>query len=184
MTARRSLSVLCGLLAIPVVAAWNRLQRARESGIDPDPGDAEPRITEHERGWRTYLRGFDAHHGPDGHPAARPADGSLWRGLRLWVGSSFLRGYTLGNDVYVCPSTPRIVRIHQAGHTPAFGDAFEPLADERREDGGLPDEPLSTMDVMLPGSFPHTFLRFRDPRGLGGAYRVWLQDGVVARVSE
>lgn len=193
-----------GLLALPLVAAWNRLVTALspvpEAGTAADPasgaaavavGDSasgsapdDPAIVEHERGWLAYLRGFDAHHGPDGSPDGTPADGSLLRGLRCWVDSDFLRGYTLGNDVYVLRSAPAIVRIHQAGHAPAFGAVFAPLAGEYRDDGGLPDEPLHTLDVMLPGDFPHTFLRLQDSRGLRGLYRDWVQSGRIERVEE
>lgn len=199
-----------GLLALPLVAAWNGLVTALSpvpeartsadpasgaaattpaSGApagDPDSGAsaADPAIVEHERGWLAYLRGFDAHHGPDGSPDGTPAGGSLVRGLHCWFDSDFLRGYTLGNDVYVLRGAPAIVRIHQAGHAPAFGAVFAPLADEYRDDGGLPDEPLRTLDVMLPGDFPHTFLRLRDSRGLGGLYRDWVRSGRIERVSE
>lgn len=176
--------ILVGLLAIPVVALWNRLVTARSPVPEAGRATTDAAVTEHERGWVDYLRGFDAHHGPEGSPDARPAEGSLRRGLRLWVEADFLRGYTLGDDVYVLRGTPTVVRIHQAGHTPTFGAVFEPLADEYRSDGGLPDEPLHTLDVMLPGEFPHTLLRLRDRRGLRGAYRAWLHDGRIDRVRE
>ncbi|QPV63936.1 hypothetical protein I7X12_04700 [Halosimplex litoreum] len=194
---RTLLLTAVGLLAVPVVAGWNWVVGARApvvpTGRSPsaesDPpaadGSAEaPAVIEHERSWPDYLRGFDAHHGPAGSIDAGPAEGSLLRGLRLWVGSRFLRGYTLGNDVYVTPRAPTVVRVHQAGHTPEFGAAFDPLAGDRRENGGLPDEPLRTADVMLPGGGPHVLLRLRDPRGLAGAYRAWLHDGHLERVAE
>ncbi|WP_436909640.1 hypothetical protein [Halosimplex marinum] len=199
-TVRALLLTAVGLLAVPVVAGWNRLVTARApvppAGTSPtaDPSASEPAtdtsatdapaVTEHERAWPDYLRGFDAHHGPAGSADAGPGEGSLLRGVRLWVESDFLRGYTLGDDVYVVARAPTVVRVHQAGHTPEFGAAFDPLAADYREDGGLPDEPLRTADVMLPGTFPHTLLRLRDPRGLRGAYRAWLHDGHLERVAE
>ncbi|WP_415380854.1 hypothetical protein [Halosimplex sp. TS25] len=193
-SARALLLTAVGLLAVPVVVAWNRLVTTR-APVPPagqstggqsatDPPATDPVVTEHERSWPDYLRGFDAHHGPDGSPDADPEDGSLFRGVRLWVESDFLRGYTLGNDVYVPPRAPTVVRVHQAGHTPEFGAVFDPLAGDPRSDGGLPDEPLRTADVMLPGGFPHTFVRLRDPRGLRGAYRAWLHNGHLQRVAE
>ncbi|WP_135364379.1 hypothetical protein [Halosimplex halophilum] len=199
-TVRALLLTAVGLLAVPVVAAWNRVVTAREpvppagssptaSGPATDTSAADhstdaPAVTEHERSWPDYLRGFDAHHSPEGSADAGPDEGSLFRGVRLWVESDFLRGYTLGDDVYVVPRAPTVVRVHQAGHTPEFGAAFDPLAADYRGDGGLPDEPLHTADVMLPGKFPHTFLRLRDPRGLRGAYRAWLHDGHLERVAD
>lgn len=178
--------IAVALLAIPLLSLWNALVTARSSSGAPGPADPdrEPRIVEHERRWRTYIQGFHVHHGDDATPGESPADGDFWEGLRLWLDSRFLRGYTIGNDVYLCPRTPERIRVHQAGHTPAFGDMFEPLSGDYRADGGLPDEPLRTLDVMLPGDFPHTFLRVRDPRGLTGAYRAWLHDGSIRRVSE
>lgn len=182
---QRWLLAAAGVVAVPVVALWNRVVTWRERPL-PRPGvsSRDPRVVEHVRGWRTYLRGFDAHFGPDGHPDGSPDDGDLVVGLARWAGSRFLRGYTLGNHVYLCPATPRTVRVHQAGHTPAFGGVFEPLVAESRDDDGLPDEPLRTFDVMLPGDFPHTFLRLTDRRGLGGAYRAWYLDGWIQRVPE
>ncbi|MFB6354335.1 MAG: hypothetical protein ABEJ92_09635 [Halobacteriales archaeon] len=173
-----------GAVAVPVVALWNRLLSWRDR---PFPGaegasPADPDIVEHVRGWRSYLRGFDAHFGPEGHPDRPPAAGALVDGLARWAASRFLRGYTLGDDVYVCPLTPLTVRVHQAGHTAAFGEVFEPLAGDYRADGGLPDEPLRTVDVMLPGAFPHTFLRLTDRRGLAETYRAWCRDGRIRRV--
>ena len=52
---------------------------------------------------------------------------------------------------------------------------------DRRADGGLDDEPLRTLDVMLPGAFPDTLLRLRDPRGLGETYDRWLREGRIRR---
>lgn len=164
---------MIGIVGVIVVAVWHRLL----PGVVGPSGSAtdreEPRIVEHERAWGPYLRGFDTHHGS--------GEGSLRFGLARWVKSGFLRGYTLGNDVYVCPRTPLAVRVHQAGHTPAFGAAFDPIHRPRRADGGLPDEPLRSLDVMLPGGLPHTFLRLRDRRGLRAAYRAWLEDGRIRR---
>ena len=176
---------LVGLVAVVVVHGWNRLVRTRDRPVPTAGGTVDhPRIVEHERGWRTFLRGFDAHHGPDGGPDRSPAEGRLWRGLAAWVASGLLRGYTVGNDVYLCPHTPLAVRVHQVGHTPAMGELFDPIVRERRPDGGLPDEPLRTLDVMLPGGLPHTFLRLTDRRGLRGAYRAWRFDGRIDRVRE
>lgn len=183
---RRWLLAAVGAIAVPVVALWNRLLVRRDRPLPPagDSQSTDSDIVEHVRGWRAYLRGFDAHFGPDGHPDRPPAGGDLVDGLARWTASRFLRGYTLGADVYVCPNTPLTVRVHQAGHTPAFGEAFEPLVGDYREDGGLPDEPLRTVDVMLPGDFPHTFLRLTDRRGLAEAYRAWCRDGRIRRVRE
>ena len=187
MAPRRLLLAAVGLLALPAVALWNRAMRRRERPLprDTDPA-AEPVVVEHVRDWATYLRGFDAHHGPSGSPdpTVDPAAGDLRSGLATWVEHRCLRGYTIGAHVYVCPDAPRVVRVHQAGHAPAFGEVFEPLAAEERDDGGLPDEPLHTLDVMLPGAFPHTFLRRTDRRGLAGAYRAWFHDGRLERVHE
>lgn len=182
---RHWLLAAAGAVAVPVVAIWNWLLVRSERSHSPTIDSAvEPEIIEHERSWWTYLRGFDAHHGPDGHPDGSPDDGEVIAGLARWASSRFLRGYTLGNHVYLCPATPRVVRVHQAGHTPAFGEVFEPLGGEPRDDGGLPDEPLRTVDVMLPGNFPHTFLRLTDRRGLTGAYHAWYHSGHIRRVQE
>lgn len=182
---RRSLLAAVGLVAVPVVTLWNRAMTWRESPLSrPADSEDDARVVEHVRDWRTYLRGVDVHFGPREDPQRSPADGDIATGLARWVGSRFLRGYTRGNHVYLCPATPRPVRVHQAGHTPAFGDVFEPLAAGYRDDGGLPDEPLWTFDVMLPGDFPHTFLRLTDRRGLTGAYEAWLRDGRIRRVRE
>lgn len=181
---RRWLLAAVGAVALPVVALWNRLLTWRTAPLpEPEPRP-DARVVEHVRGWRAYLRGFDAHHGPDGRPDRPPREGDLVAGLARWAGSRFLRGYTIGNDVYVASDTPRKVRVHQAGHTPSFGEVFEPLAADSRDDGGLPDEPLLTLDVMLPGDVPHTFLRLTDRRGLAGAYRSWYRDGRLVRVRE
>lgn len=166
------------LAALLAIAAWNAvLARVR-----PEPAVAavdDPDLVEHERTWGEYLRGFHAHHGDAA--GDRPEDGSLREGLLCWRASSYLRGYTLGDDVYLCPNAPRVLRVHQAGHAPSFGGQFEPLRKPRREDGGLDDEPLSTLDVMMPGRFPHTLLRLRDSRGLAATYEAWLADGRIER---
>lgn len=181
----RRTKLAAGLLAVGLLSLWNRIVQLRGGRFDRnDSAVDDPVLTEHERSWRSYLRGFHAHHGAAGSLDRDPTDGRLVEGLLLWVESSFLRGYTIGNDVYLCPRTPRAVRVHQAGHTPSFGDVFEPIAGEYREDGGLPDEPLRTFDVMLPGDVPHTFLRLTDRRGLGGAYRAWDHEGRIRRVRE
>ncbi|RDI69998.1 hypothetical protein DWB78_15305 [Halopelagius longus] len=138
---------------------------------------------EYELDWYRYLKAFDAHHGAGGSPERDVRSGSFLRGLRVWIGTRFLRGYTLGDEVYVCPNAPRVLRVHQAGHAPSFGSEFPPLVRPRREDGGLEDAPVYTLDVMLPGAFPHTFLRLRDSRNLTGAYETWLRDGRIARVT-
>jgi hypothetical protein len=52
----------------------------------------------------------------------------------------------------------------------SFDRTSRTLSRARRPDGGPPDEPLRTLDAMLPGRFPHTPLRLRDPRGLGETY--------------
>lgn len=174
------LRVAAALGAIAVLTGWNALVRYRE---DPTPvGDSAdpPIVVERERGWVSYVRGYHVHHGS----GDASAGGSFWRGLVRWSEGGFLRGYTIGDGVYLCPNAPRVVRVHQAGHAPSFGAAFEPLAEPLRDDGGLPDEPLRTLDVMLPGAFPHTFLRLTDRRGLAGAYRVRLADGRIRRVRD
>lgn len=182
----RPLRLAAGLVGIVVVTLWNRAVSFGSGTLPRGPAAAEGEraVIEHERGWRTYLRGFHAHHGEGGNPDRPPKSGDLWRGLDLWVGSRFLRGYTLGDDIYLCPGAPLPVRVHQTGHTPAFGAAFEPIRGDRRDDGGLPDEPLWTFDVMLPGDFPHTFLRLSDRRGLREGYREWRFEGRIARVVE
>lgn len=171
------------LLALACIALWNRLVSRYESLPEPTMTATNSAVIEHERNWYDYVRGFHAHHGngPRRTNGDHPEHGSFWTGLACWYESNCLRGYTLGDDVYVCPDAPRIVRVHQAGHAPSFGAAFEPLCMERRPDGGLEDEPLLTLDVMLPGRFPHTLLRFRDPRGLDETYGEWIQDGRIAR---
>jgi hypothetical protein len=191
----RQLRIAAAVVALLVFHVWHallRIARPRpESSGAPvaTDGGSEPAVVEHERGWYDYLRGFHAHHGdPEsyGVPAAPgdgPEHGDFWHGLDAWWQSNCLRGYTLGDDVYVCPGTPRVVRVHQAGHAPSFGGEFPTLADERRENGGLPDEPLRTLDVMLPGRFPHTCCRLRDERGLRERYGEWLSDGRIRRLS-
>lgn len=165
-------------LALVAVAAWHavlaRVADRREATVDPDAA-----VVEHERNWYDYLRGLHAHHGDV--EGDLPEHGDFRTGLRLWAERNYLRGYTLGDDVYVCPGTPRVVRVHQAGHAPSFGRAFDTLRRERRADGGLEDEPLRTLDVMMPGRFPHTLLRVRDPRGLTGTYEEWVAEGRIAR---
>lgn len=173
----RSVRLAAALAALLAIAAWNALlARVRP---EPEATSDDPDLVEHERSWGDYLRGFHAHHGDA--PGARPEDGSLRAGLLCWQASSYLRGYTLGDDVYLCPDAPRVLRVHQAGHAPSFGSQFELLRRPRRDDGGLDDEPLSTLDVMMPGRFPHTLLRLRDPRGLADTYEEWLADGRIAR---
>lgn len=170
-----------GLVAVVAIACWNAAvtRVIGDDAVEPPDADVDTEVVEHGRNWYDYLRGFDAHHG-DG-AGDHPEHGSVRRGLERWLASGCLRGYTLGDHTYVCSNAPRVLRVHQAGHTPAFGDAFEPLRAERRADGGLPDEPLRTLDVMLPGAVPHTLLRLRDPRGLGETYNDWLREGRIAR---
>ena len=182
----RALHTATALAALAAIAAWNallaRIRGREEPPPGADAGDAD--LVEHERNWYDYLRGFHAHHGSvDGEepPGDHPEHGSLWAGLLRWRASGYLRGYTLGDDVYLAPNAPRVLRVHQAGHAPTFGAMFDPLRGKRRDDGGLPDEPLRTLDVMLPGGFPHTLVRLRDPRGLGDAYDEWLAAGRIAR---
>lgn len=166
------------------MAVWHAPIRAISGGVEPvdPPIDAAPEIVEHERGWIDYVRGFDARFGKG--LGNDPANGEFWRGLAVWLDHRLLRGYTDGDRVYVCPDAPRVLRVHQAGHTPAFGAVFEPLAGDYRPDGGLPDEPLRTFDVMLPGDFPHTFLRLTDRRDLGATYDDWVSRGRIRRTSE
>lgn len=171
------LRVPIALLCLLAVDLWNRLvARGVTRGGQSEADD--PDVVEHERNWYDYLRGFHAHHGDaDGD---HPEHGSFWTGLVLWYETRCLRGYTHGDDVYLCPNVPRVVRVHQAGHAPSFGAAFEPLRTERRPDGGLDDEPLRTLNVMMPGRFPHTLLRLRDPRGLDETYEEWRRTGRLA----
>lgn len=178
------LAVLAGLVALPVMALWNRLATIAETPLPREPTYGEPRVIEHERDWMTYIRGYDAHNGPGGSPEAPPSEGRFWRGLAVWAEGQWMRGYTKGKHVYLCPDAPRIVRVHQAAHAPAFGAVFDPLRTEPRENGGLPDEPLATFDVMLPGRFPHSLLRATDRRGIGGAYAAWVHDRAIRRVRE
>jgi hypothetical protein len=196
----RRLRIAAAVVALLGIHAWHALLRiarrrsdrsSRPERADPSaPEDArdDAAVVEHERGWYDYLRGFHAHHGdrasygvPEA-PGDHPEHGDLRHGLDVWWQSNCLRGYTLGDDVYVCPGTPRTVRVHQAGHAPSFGARFQPMARERREGGGLPDEPLRTLDVMLPGGLPHTLCRLRDQRGLGEAYDEWLREGRIGRL--
>ena len=176
-----ALRLACGLVAVAALAFWNAAVR-RVAGDDtagPIESAVDPAVVEHERNWYDYLRGFDAHHGDvDG---SHPEHGSVRRGLELWLASGCPRGYTRGDHTYVCANAPRVLRVHQAGHAPAFGGEFDPLRTVRRPDGGLADEPLRTLDVMLPGAVPHTLLRLRDPRGLGETYDAWLRDGRIVR---
>lgn len=176
-----------GLLAIALLACWNAFVAGlagtggRDEGSD-GPGSADAAIAEHERNWYDYIRGFHVHHGDVDAETDSPEHGSFRTGLDLWLDSGCLRGYTLGDDTYVCSRAPRVLRVHQAGHAPSFGRQFEPLRADRRADGGLADEPLSTFDVMLPGGFPHTLLRLRDSRGLGATYDEWVRRGRIERV--
>lgn len=179
-------SLIVGSLGILVISVWHRLSPGRsEMATDggPTATDGTADVTEYELWWYHYLKAIDAHHGPGGSPDRDIETGSALRGLRLWIGMRFLRGYTLGNSVYVCPNAPRVVRVHQLGHAPAFGDEHSTLVYDHRENGGLEDAPLYTFDVMLPGDFPHTFLRFRDPRGLTDDYIDWRQSGRLRRVT-
>jgi hypothetical protein len=176
-----ALRLAYGLVAVLALASWNAAV-TRVAGNDtagPIEAAVDPAVVEHERNWYDYLRGFDAHHGDvDG---SHPEHGSVRRGLELWLASGCPRGYTRGDHTYVCANAPRVLRVHQAGHAPAFGGEFDPLRTVRRPDGGLADEPLRTLDVMLPGAVPHTLLRLRDPRGLGETYDAWLRDGRIVR---
>jgi hypothetical protein len=190
----RRLRIAAAVVALLGLHAWHALLRIGRADDDPSSapaatdGGSEPGLVEHERSWTDYLRGFHAHHGDPASygvpetPGAAPEHGDIWHGLDAWWQSNCLRGYTLGDDVYVCPGTPRVVRVHQAGHAPSFGSEFPTLARGRRENGGLPDEPLDTLDVMLPGRFPHTCCRLRDERGLRETYAEWLREGRVRRV--
>ena len=175
------LRLVIAAVALGTLAGWNALVGAVRPVPRPATGaEGPPRLIEHERGWRDYVRGFHAHHGPDGFPEATPDDGSFRAGLLLWLEKRCLRGYTLGNHVYVCPDAPTILRVHQAGHAPAFGGLIETLVRPRRSDGGLDDEPLRTLDVMLPGDFPHTLLRLTERRDLRGTYERWVERGTSA----
>jgi hypothetical protein len=190
----RRLRIAAAMVALLGLHAWHALLHVARPGPDGSgapaatDGGPESGIVEHERGWTDYLCGFHAHHGdPESYgvpeaPGKSPEHGDIWHGLDAWWQSNCLRGYTLGDDVYVCPGTPRVVRVHQAGHAPSFGGEFPTLARGRRENGGLPDESLGTLDVMLPGRFPHTCCRLRDERGLREAYREWLREGRIQRV--
>ncbi|WP_255195571.1 hypothetical protein [Halorarius litoreus] len=174
----RALQLAAASVALVVVAGWNAV--VTRVGEVPDDGTSDdPLVVEHERNWYDYLRGYHVHVGDgDGH---LPEHGSLREGLVTWWETDCMRGYTRGNDVYLCPNAPTVVRVHQAGHAPAFGREFDPLRIERREDGALEDEPLRTLDVMLPAGFPHSLLRLRDRRGLGEAYERWVATGRLAR---
>lgn len=193
----RAFRLLAATLAVVVVACWNAIvaglegerpdaervpERAGGRRV-PDRADREDTpdgaVVEHERNWYDYLRGYHVHIGDgEGH---LPEHGSLRDGLVTWWETDCMRGYTRGDDVYLCPNAPRVVRVHQAGHAPTFGRGFDPLRTRRRADGGLADEPLTTFDVMLPGRFPHSLLRWRDPRGLGETYAEWLAAGKIRR---
>lgn len=179
---RRARTVLA-LAVLAAMSLWHAILASLRDPLDTtgasERREPDAEVVEHVRNWYDYVRGFDAHHGSaDG---THPEHGSFWRGLLVWADSDYLRGYTLGDDVYVCSNCPRVVRVHQAGHAPSFGREFEPLRTERREDGGLEDEPLRTLDVMLPGGFPHAFLRLRDPRGLAEAYESRVESGRIRR---
>ena len=179
----RALQYAIALGAIVVMTVWNAVMTRIDSpGTVSDVDD--PDLIEHERNWYDYIRGFHAHHGSvDGEDVQgdHQEHGSFWDGLLRWQASGYLRGYTLGDDVYLAPNAPKGLRVHQAGHAPTFGSAFEPLRNDRRDNGGLPDEPLLTFDVMLPGGFPHTFVKLRDPRGLSRNYLQWLRTGRIHR---
>lgn len=178
-------SIILGGLGIVLLSIWHWVLPGQSGATDSSSSaisdESDPEIVEYELGWYHYLKAFDAHHGPGGSPEREVTSGSFIRGLQTWISTRFLRGYTLGDEVYVCPNAPRVLRVHQAGHAPSFGSRFPTLANPRRDNGGLEDEPLSTFDVMLPGEFPHTFLRFRDSRGLREAYDEWLQMGRIVR---
>lgn len=180
-----------GLGVLAAMAIWHRLASSLvDSDVDSarcgravDASDAsEVAVVEHELDWYRYVKAFDAHHGPGGSANRDVATGSFVRGLGVWLRTRCLRGYTLGDDVYVLENAPRVLRVHQAGHAPAFGGPVDTLVRDRRDCGGLPDEPLRTFDVMLPGDFPHTFLRFRDARDLTNRYEEWLASGRIRRV--
>ncbi|MFD1585661.1 hypothetical protein ACFR9U_01600 [Halorientalis brevis] len=186
-TVRTVATLVVGSVVIAVFSIWHRLLGVLRSS--PGPGSQQrdgsqgPELVEYELGWYRYLKAFDAHHGPTGSPDRDPASGSFLRGLRTWLATRCLRGYTLGDEVYVCPNAPRVLRVHQAGHAPSFGSEFPTLVRSRRDSGGLDDAPLSTLDVMLPGDFPHTLLRLRDTRGLTDTYEEWLDTGRIERVN-
>jgi hypothetical protein len=176
----RALRLLAASVALVVMATWNALVvRLGDRPPAAAPTPTDPAVVEHERNWYDYLRGYHVHVG--GGEGELPEHGSFVEGLVTWWDTDCMRGYTRGNDVYLCPNAPLVVRVHQAGHAPAFGRVFEPLRTERRADGGLEDEPLRTFDVMLPGTFPHTLLRFRDSRGLRDTYEQWVTAGTIAR---
>lgn len=175
--------LLGGGVAIVALSLWHRVAGLREPISDSGRNrEVDPAVVEHELDWYRYVKAFDAHHGPGGGPERAVASGSFLRGLRVWMATRCLRGYTLGDEVYVCPNAPRVLRVHQAGHAPAFGRECSTLARPRREDGGIDDEPLATLDVMLSGDFPHTLLRVRDPRGLTERYERWVREGRIERV--
>lgn len=98
------LRVPIALLCLLAVDLWNRLvARGVTRGGQSEADD--PDVVEHERNWYDYLRGFHAHHGDaDG---GHPEHGSFWTGLVLWYETRCLRGYTHGDDVYLCPNVPR-----------------------------------------------------------------------------
>lgn len=167
------------VVVLAAFAAWHCLLASLRDTVNPAAGD--PLVVEYERNVYDYVRGFDVHHGTGEAPGDSPEHGSFPRDLRVWLDANCLRGYTLGNEVYVLANAPRAVRVHQSGHAPAFGRTFDTLQAPRCPDGGLPDEPLTTLDVMVPGRFPHTFFRVRDRRGLRAAYVRWLRKGHIVR---
>jgi hypothetical protein len=183
----RALRLARAIALLAVITVWHWVlarfspdsETAEQSNTAGEGEETDPDLVEHERNWYDYVRGFHAHHGAI--EGDHPEHGSFREGLLWWQESNYLRGYTLGDDVYLCPNAPRVLRVHQAGHASSFGREFEPLWTERRDDGGLNDEPLWTFDVMLPGGFPHTFVRLRDHRGLGEAYEEWLEEGRIVR---
>jgi hypothetical protein len=179
-----------GIAAVVALALWNYLVQVvvGRGAVSADASDAD--VVEYELNWYDYVQAFDAHHGDaatiefDGGGSAdaqNDADPDFVRGLRKWLWSGVPRGFAVGDELYVCTNAPRTVRVHQAGHTPVFGGEFEPLKRSRNPDGGLPDEPLSTFDVMLPGDYPDTFLRLTDRRGLKPTYDEWLRAGKIRR---
>lgn len=176
--------LLAGGLAIAILSLWHSAISSIKVARDRPEAEArdDPALIEYELDWYRYIKAFDAHHGPGGGPDRTIDSGAFIRGLRLWLETRCLRGYTLENEVYVCPKAPQVLRVHQAGHAPAFGKRCDTLVQPRRQNGGLDDEPLNTLDVMLPGDFPHTLLRLRDPRGLTDRYEAWLRDGKIKRV--
>src|SRR6056297_3589823 len=98
--ARTAAALVAGSFVIATVSVWHRFLRALRSSSEPSsqPSDdgSDPDLVEYELGWYRYLKAFDAHHGPTGGPDREPASGSFLRGLRTWLATRCLRGYTLG----------------------------------------------------------------------------------------